>query len=109
MRKMVIHFGPDSEGSGTQKHDIRDVDPARKQYTEQPAPTEESLSWRSLLSRKLADKVRKAERVIDGVTMGMAFLKSVKGMSRRKKVVAGALVVAGVAGVTYLRMRNKRR
>lgn len=119
MRKMVIHFGPNSEGSGTQKHEIRYVDPAhsvetasvdaRKQHTYQPVAIEEALSWRSLMSRKLADKVRKAERVIEGVTMGMAILKSVKGMSRRKKAVTGALVVAGIAGVTYLRMRSKRR
>jgi hypothetical protein len=109
MRKMVIHFGPDSEGSGTQKHDVRDTDPAKQDYINQPEPAEEKGMWGDLLSRKFADKVRKAERVIDSITMGVGVWKQVKGMKRRNKIIAGAVVVAGVAGAAYLTMKSRER
>jgi hypothetical protein len=109
MRKMVIHFGPDMEGGGTSKHDFRDTDPAEKRYTEQPEPAHEAkMSWLGLLPREFADKIRRWERLIDNATMGMDLLKKFKKMPQKRKILIGAVAVAGVAGAAYLATRRRK-
>jgi hypothetical protein len=108
MRKMVVHFGPDTEGGGTNKHDLRDTDPAKRKYTQEPEPIEEKSSWLNLLPREFANKIRKWERIIDTATMGMAVLAKFKKMPRKRKVLIGVVAVAGVAGVAYLASRRRK-
>jgi hypothetical protein len=112
MRKMVIHFGPDIEGGGTSRHDIRDTDPAKKRYTEaaepQDEPVSKAASWLGLLPREFADRIRKWERIVDNATMGIEIAKKIKRMPRRQKMIAGAVVVAGIAGAAYLASRRRK-
>ena len=115
MRKMVIHFGPDSEGSGTSssnnRHDVRDTDPAKKRYTEQPQPEEPKMSWRDWLPKEIAHRVTRFERtldMIDAAELGRVAWKKVKAMPNKKKVIAGVAVAAGVAGAVYLATRRKK-
>lgn len=109
MRKMVIHFGPDIEGGGIDKHELRDADPAEKRYTEEPEPEIEArISWLSLLPLALADRIRKLERAIDNAAIGIKILKKIKAIPRRRKILIGALSVAGVAGAAYLVARKRK-
>ncbi len=108
MRKMVIHFGPDMEGGGTSKHDLRDNDPAKRKYTESVEPESEKLSWINVLPRGFADKVRRWERVIDTATMGLIVVKAFKKMPRKRKMLIGAVAMAGVAGAAYLGSRKRK-
>lgn len=109
MRKMVIHFGPDIEGGGIDKHDLRDSDPAEKRYTEEPEPEiEAKISWLSLLPLALANRIRKLERAIDNATIGIEILKKIKAMPRKRKILIGAVAVAGLAGGAYLVSRKRK-
>ena len=65
--------------------------------------------WRDLLSEKGRKRLRTAEKVIAGVLTGSRVLKSIKGMSRKQKVAAGVVLVAGAAGAAYLAMRKPKR
>jgi hypothetical protein len=112
MRKMVIHFGPDSEGSGTNKHDFRDTDPAAKRYTQSGEPeSEQDFSWIHLLPRNLAHKLSRFERMIDGIDiedLGRKVAQKVKDMPRKKKIAAGVILAAGVAGAAYIATRRRK-
>lgn len=108
MRKMVIHFGPDREGGGASKHDLRDTNPAEKRYIEQPEPEDDFSTWLDWLPREIAHRVSRWERVVDTALLGNEMLKRVKGMKRKNKAIAGAVVVAGVAGAAYLASRRRK-
>lgn len=113
MRKMVIHFGPDSEGAGAQKHDIRDTDPARKRYTEQTnvMAEEEKVSLIDWLPKEIAHRISRFERVLDAMdaTDVARFLsKKVKEMPPKRKIAAGVVLAAGIAGAAYLATRKKK-
>jgi hypothetical protein len=114
MRKMVIHFGPDSEGAGAQKHDFRDTDPARKRYIEQTevegeANTSSMLEW---LPKEIAHRISRFERVLDAMDasdVARFITKKVKEMPRKQKIAAGVVLAAGLAGAAYLATRKKSR
>lgn len=112
MRKMVIHFGPDSEGAGAQKHDIRDTDPARKRYTEQTQVAGKKVSWHNWLPREIAHSVRRFERILDAADatdVGRFIVRKVQDMPRKRKIAAGVVLVAGIAGAAYLATRKGKK
>lgn len=112
MRKMIIHFGPDSEGGGTLRHEIRDTDPARKRHTEHTEPMEETKSWREWLPKEIAHRVSRFERILDAVEasdVGRTIARKVKDMPRNRKIAAGVILAAGIAGAAYLATRKDRK
>lgn len=113
MRKMVIHFGPDSEGAGAQKHDIRDTDPARKRYVGQTqVGHEEKIPWRQWLPKEIAHRISRFERVLDMIDaddVKRYLSRKVKEMPPRKKIAAGVVLVAGIAGAAFVATRRSRK
>ena len=95
----------------THAHKEANRDPANRMEAEEEEPesVDAKMTWIDWLPREIAHKVRRFERVVDEIAMGAALVKKVKGMKRKHKLIAGAIVVAGVAGAAYLQMQRKKK
>lgn len=125
MKRLINYYGPDpidGGGAGPVNNENRDPGYSRigrnamRDDLEEEDSEEErgekinaGLTWRDWLSPRAQERVKTIEKVIAGVVTGSEVIKRVKGMSRKQKIAAGALLVAGAAGATYLAMRKNRR
>lgn len=94
------------DGERQQPEDSREY---YQDYDEEEEVKRNRLGWRDMLSARGQERVKTIEKLIAGVITGSRIIKSIKGMSRRQKIAAGALVVVGAAGATYLAMRSRRK
>lgn len=121
MKKLANKFSPYPNNEGGPAPENRNREPLNqapnsdeKRFTAHEDLSEDDLFEEDYLGvhlrrAPLKSRFRKIRQVISGAFTGSRILKRVRGMSRRNKVIASVLIVAGTVGATYLVMRSRRR